>query len=51
MGELKAETIMGVVGEMECRAKEAGFYTLNSGKTFKVYTIGGGIRDGGQMPI
>lgn len=51
MGELKAETVMGVGEEMECRAQEAGSYTLSSGKTVEVYTIGGGIGDGGQMPI
>lgn len=46
-GELKIGTTMGVVGEMECRDKEAGFYTGNNGKPLKVFTIGGGIGDEG----
>lgn len=46
-GELKRETIMGVMGEMECRDKETGFYTFNNGKPLKVFTIGGGTGDRG----
>lgn len=46
-GELKSETIMGVMGEMECRDKETGFYTFNNGKPLKVFTIGGGTGDRG----
>lgn len=47
IGEWKSQTTMGVVGEMECRDKETGFYTFNNGKPLKVFTIGGGIANRG----